>query len=126
MDLLINAENIEQVCLRLSTIDKNYVWLEEKRQEIVRKWWREEIIPFKPAWFYYNGNYNSPLENYSTVRNLLIDTENKKIKRKAELFIKYNNGEYQHYYFNSDEDAKTAFNEIKSKTNLLLINFVSE
>ena len=125
MDLLINAENIEQVNLRLSTIDKTYVWLEERRQEIVRKWWRKEIIPFKPAGFYYNGNYNSPLEKYFTT-NLLIDTENKKIKRKAELFIKYKNSDYRNFYFNSDEDAKTAFNEIKSKTNLLLINFVSE
>jgi hypothetical protein len=125
MDLLIKAENIEQVCLRLSTIDKTYVWLEERRQEIVRKWWRKEIIPFKPAGFYYNGNYGSPIESYST-SNLIIDTENKKIKRKAELFIKYKNSDYRNLYFNSDEDARKTFNEIKSKTNLFHINFVSE
>ena len=141
MDTLINLENIERVTLRLSSIDKSYVWLEERPQQIVGKWWYiligrgKKIIPYKPAGFYYNGNYNSPLENYST-HNLIIDTENKKIKRKAELFIKwieledlsvlptkYKN-DYQNFYFNSDENfyfnsdekAKEVFNEIKNKT----------
>lgn len=124
MNYLINVENIEQVSLKLSTIDKNYSWLEERPQQIIKKWWRKEIIPSKPAGFYYNGNYNSPLERYFT-SNLLIDIENKTIKTKPELKIKNKKSEHYFYYFNSDEDAKTAFNELKAKTNLLLINFVS-
>lgn len=127
MDYLINVENIEQVSLQLSTINKNYSWLEERPQQIIKKWWRKEIIPSKPAGFYYNGNYDSPLD-IRFMTNVLIDIEKKTIKTKPELIIirKYPKGnDYFYYYFNSDEDATTAFNELKAKTNLLLINFVN-
>jgi|688.fasta_scaffold522681_1 hypothetical protein len=129
MDTLINLENIERVTLKLSSIDKSYVWLEERPQQIVGKWWYiligrgKKIIPYKPTGFYYNGNYDSPHEGrYS---NLLIDTENKILKRKSELTITYKNSDCKVYYFISDEDAKKAFNEIKNKTYLLHIDLIS-